>query len=70
MRMPPGTMAEMSPGTVFLLAAIWTDSKTFSTLDPSMPYKLNSKRQKISSFVYKFHPLRIEVYIFLNAFQK
>jgi hypothetical protein len=35
--MPPGTIADTSPGTVFLLAAIWTDSNTFSTLEPSMP---------------------------------
>lgn len=37
MRIPPGTMAETSPGTVFLLAAMCTDSRTFSTLDPSIP---------------------------------
>lgn len=37
--MPPGTMAETSPGTVFLFAAICTDSNTFSTLDPSIPCK-------------------------------
>nr|GMC68024.1 hypothetical protein Iba_chr02fCG8000 [Ipomoea batatas] len=35
---PGGTIAEMSPGTVFLLAAMWTDSSTFSTLEPSIPY--------------------------------
>ena len=34
---PPGTMAETSPGTVFLLAAMWHSSITRSTLDPSMP---------------------------------
>lgn len=37
MRIPPGTIADTSPGTVFLLAAIWTDSNTFSTLEPSIP---------------------------------
>ncbi len=37
-RMPPGTMAETSPGTVFLLAAIWASSITRSTLDPSKPF--------------------------------
>jgi hypothetical protein len=36
--MPPGTIAETSPGTVFLFAAICTLSKTFSTLEPSIPY--------------------------------
>jgi len=35
-RIPPGTMADTSPGTVFLLAAMWTNSRTFSTLDPSI----------------------------------
>lgn len=39
--MPPGTIAETSPGTVFLLAAICTASKTFSTLDPSIPCRNN-----------------------------
>lgn len=34
---PPGTRAETSPGTVFLLAAIWANSKTLSTLEPSTP---------------------------------
>lgn len=37
--MPPGTMADTSPGTVFLFAAMCTDSITFSTLDPSIPCK-------------------------------
>jgi hypothetical protein len=36
--MPPGTIAETSPGTVFLFAAMCTHSKTFSTLEPSIPY--------------------------------
>jgi len=34
---PPGTIADTSPGTVFLLAAICTASNTFSTLEPSIP---------------------------------
>nr|GMC58985.1 hypothetical protein Iba_chr02aCG20500 [Ipomoea batatas] len=42
-RMPPGTMADTSPGTVFLLAAICTDSKTFSTREPSIPCKKKSQ---------------------------
>nr|GMC58984.1 hypothetical protein Iba_chr02aCG20490 [Ipomoea batatas] len=42
-RMPPGTMAETSPGTVFLLAAICTNSKTFSTREPSIPCKKKSQ---------------------------
>lgn len=47
--MPPGTMAETSPGTVFLFAAICTDSNTFSTLDPSIP----CKKQFPTSYVTK-----------------
>ena len=31
-----GTMSDTSPGTVFLLAAMWTTSNTFSTLEPSL----------------------------------
>mmetsp|Transcript_13903 Transcript_13903/g.29703 ORF Transcript_13903/g.29703 Transcript_13903/m.29703 type:complete len:213 (+) Transcript_13903:446-1084(+) len=37
MRTPPGTRAETSPGTVFLLAAMCTSSSTRSTRDPSTP---------------------------------
>lgn len=47
--MPPGTIAETSPGTVFLLAAIWTASNTFSTLEPSIPWtRTNHKTQDTS----------------------
>ena len=35
--MPPGTMTDTSPGTVISLTAIWKDSNTFSTLEPSIP---------------------------------
>lgn len=45
-RNPPGTKADLSPGTVFLLAAMWPNSKTLSTLLPSTPLGLKSTNTK------------------------
>lgn len=39
---PPGFMALLSPGTVFLLQAIDISSRTFSTRAPFMPFGLKS----------------------------
>lgn len=46
--MPPGTIAETSPGTVFLLAAMWTSSRTFSTRDPSIPWRRSTRAHRKS----------------------
>lgn len=35
-RIPPGTNADLSPGIVFLFAAIFASSNTLSTLAPSI----------------------------------
>ena len=45
-RNPEGRRADLSPGHVFLLHAMWTASKTFSALLPSNPTldKLTNKR--------------------------
>mmetsp|Transcript_4710 Transcript_4710/g.11943 ORF Transcript_4710/g.11943 Transcript_4710/m.11943 type:complete len:206 (+) Transcript_4710:461-1078(+) len=44
--MPPGTRALVSPGTVFLLAAMWASSMTRSTRDPSTPWGFKFTRTR------------------------
>nr|GMD99530.1 hypothetical protein Iba_chr15eCG4710 [Ipomoea batatas] len=56
-----GTMADTSPGTVFLLAAMCTNSKTFSTREPSIPCKEKSQCT---------HKLRNEINIHLSPIQR
>ena len=72
--MPPGTIADTSPGTVFLFAAMCTDSMTFSTLEPSIPYRENFRPRRISTSRFlatkhteNFRPRSISTSRFLAA---